>query len=57
MPKVSVVVPAYNSMVYLPQTIDSILSQTFTDFELLVINYELKTQDCCSKNIICTEVN
>jgi glycosyltransferase involved in cell wall biosynthesis len=38
MPKVSVIVPAYNAMVYLPQTIDSVLSQTFTDFELLVIN-------------------
>jgi glycosyltransferase involved in cell wall biosynthesis len=38
MPKVSVVIPAYNAMVYLPQTIDSVLNQTFTDFEILVIN-------------------
>jgi glycosyltransferase involved in cell wall biosynthesis len=38
MPKVSVVIPAYNAMVYLPQTIDSVLNQTFTDFELLIIN-------------------
>jgi glycosyltransferase involved in cell wall biosynthesis len=38
MPKVSIVVPAHNAMVYLPQTIDSVLSQTFADFELLIIN-------------------
>jgi glycosyltransferase involved in cell wall biosynthesis len=38
MPKVSVVIPAYNAMTYLPQTIDSVLDQTFTDFEILVIN-------------------
>ncbi|AFY99667.1 glycosyltransferase family 2 protein [Calothrix sp. PCC 6303] len=38
MPKVSVVIPAYNAMAYLPQTIDSVLNQTFTDFEILVID-------------------
>jgi glycosyltransferase involved in cell wall biosynthesis len=46
MPKVSIVIPAYNAMAYLPQTIDSVLNQTFTDFELLVIN------DGSSDNII-----
>lgn len=38
MPKVSVVIPAYNAMTYLPQTLDSVLRQTFTDFEVLIIN-------------------
>jgi glycosyltransferase involved in cell wall biosynthesis len=38
MPQVSVVIPAYNSMEYLPATIASVLEQTFTDFELLIIN-------------------
>jgi glycosyltransferase involved in cell wall biosynthesis len=38
MPKVSIVIPAYNAMVYLPKTIDSVLKQTFTDFEVLIIN-------------------
>lgn len=38
MPKVSVIVPIYNNDKYLPKCIDSILSQTFTDFELLLID-------------------
>lgn len=38
MTKVSVVIPAYNSLKYLPETIDTVLSQSFQDFEVLVIN-------------------
>ena len=38
MPKVSVVIPAYNAMTYLPETLDSVLKQTFTDFEVLIVN-------------------
>ena len=38
MPKVSVVIPAYNAMSYLPETVESVLKQTFTDFEVLIIN-------------------
>lgn len=38
MPKVSVVIPAYNSMNYLPETIASLLAQTFTDWEAIVVN-------------------
>lgn len=37
-PKISVVMPVYNGENYLTEAIDSILSQTFTDFELLIIN-------------------
>lgn len=37
-PIVSVVLPAYNAEKYLRESIDSILNQTFTDFELLIIN-------------------
>ena len=37
-PKISVIVPVYNSEQYLPKCIDSILSQTFTDFELILVN-------------------
>ena len=37
-PKVSVIMPVYNGEKYLRAAIDSILGQTFTDFELLVIN-------------------
>lgn len=38
MPKVSVVVAAYNLMAYLPETIANVLQQTFTDFEVVVVN-------------------
>jgi len=37
-PKVTVVIPVYNREKYVRDTIDSILAQTFTDFELLVID-------------------
>ena len=37
-PKISVIVPVYNAEKYLHRCIDSILSQTFTDFELLLID-------------------
>lgn len=38
MPKVSIIVPVYKSEAYLSRCIDSILSQRFTDFELLLID-------------------
>lgn len=37
-PKVSVIVPVYNVEKYLSRCLDSLLSQTFTDFEALCIN-------------------
>lgn len=37
-PKISVIVPVYNVEPYLPRCIDSILAQTFTEFELLLID-------------------
>lgn len=36
--KVSAVVPVYNAATYLEQCLDSILAQTFTDFELLLVD-------------------
>ena len=38
MPIVSVIVPVYNAGKYLHRCIDSILAQTYTNFELLLIN-------------------
>lgn len=35
---VSVVLPAYNAELYLKEAIDSVLAQTFTDFELIILN-------------------
>ncbi len=44
MPKVSVVMPAYNAEKTIKDAIDSVLNQTFADFELIVIN------DCSNDN-------
>lgn len=38
MPKLSVIVPVYNTEKYLRKCIDSILAQTFTDFELILVD-------------------
>lgn len=38
MPKISVIVPVYNVEQYLRRCVDSILAQTFTDFELILVN-------------------
>ncbi|KJH72884.1 glycosyltransferase family 2 protein [Aliterella atlantica] len=38
MTKISVIIPAYNAMAYLPTALASVLAQTFTDFEVLIIN-------------------
>lgn len=38
MSKISVIIPVYNTEHYLPRCIESILAQTFTDFELLLID-------------------
>lgn len=51
MPKVSVIVPVYNVEKYLDRCIQSILNQTFTDFELILVNDG--SPDNCGK--ICDE--
>ena len=38
MPQISVIVPVYKVESYLPRCIDSILAQTFTDFELILVD-------------------
>lgn len=38
MPKISVIVPVYNAENFLRDCIDSILSQTFSDFEIILVN-------------------
>ena len=38
MPKISIVIPAYNAEQTILETIKSVQQQTFTDFELIVIN-------------------
>ena len=38
MPEISIIVPVYKAEDYLHQCVDSILSQTFNDFELILVN-------------------
>lgn len=56
MPMISIIVPVYNSYDYLERCFESILKQTYTDFELIVINdgstdnSELICQAYCQKD-------
>ncbi|MFH0782747.1 MAG: glycosyltransferase family A protein [Pseudomonadota bacterium] len=38
MPKVSVVIPCFNQGQFVDEAVDSILAQSFTDFEIIVVN-------------------
>ena len=38
MPTISVVIPAYNVEKYLDKCMNSVLNQSFTDFEVLLID-------------------
>lgn len=51
MPKISVIVPVYKVEKYLHRCVDSILNQSFTDFELILVNDG--SPDNCPK--ICDE--
>ena len=46
-PKVTVLMTVYNGLPYLGEAIDSILGQTFKDFEFLIID-DASTDDSCS---------
>ena len=37
-PKISVILPCYNSHLYLQETLDSLHAQTFTDFEIVLVD-------------------
>ncbi len=38
MPKVSVVIPAYNCEKFISTAIESVLGQTYGDYEIIVVN-------------------
>ena len=37
-PEISVIVPVYNVEQYLRQCMDSLVNQTYTDFEIILVN-------------------
>ena len=51
MPKLSIIIPCYNSEKFIGQTIQSVIDQSYQDFELLIIN------DGSSDNSICVIEN
>ena len=44
MPKISVIIPLFNKGFIISETLQSVLEQTFTDFELIIVN------DCSTDN-------
>lgn len=46
MPKISIIIPTYNSSLFIKRTINSVLGQTFKDWELLIVD------DCSTDNTI-----
>ena len=38
MPQVSIITPCYNASRFISQTIDSVLTQTFTDWEMIIVD-------------------
>lgn len=38
MPKISIIIPSYNAAEYLPQSLNCCISQSFKDFEIILVN-------------------
>ena len=38
-PKVSIVIPAYNNVQYIAETLDSVLNQTYDDYEVVIADH------------------
>ena len=36
--KVSIIIPVYNAEKFIGETIESVISQTYTDWEMLILN-------------------
>ena len=46
MPKISIILPTYNGQQYIGEAIESIIEQTFQDWELIIVD------DCSSDNTL-----
>lgn len=51
MPKISIIIPVYNMEKYLEKCITSVLEQTYSDFELILVNdgSKDKSEDICNE--------
>ena len=51
MPKISAILPLYNGINYITEAIESIQNQTFSDWELIIVN-EYGSDDGCEKVVL-----
>lgn len=49
---VSIITPSFNSSAFISQTIDSVLFQTYTDWEMLIVD-DCSTDDSASIIRVC----
>ena len=45
-PEVSVVIPMYNAEKYLAECLESLLAQSFKNFEVIIVDDRFKLRDC-----------
>ncbi len=38
MPKISIIIPTYNCAAYIPEAVDSVLKQSYQDFEIIIVD-------------------
>ena len=55
-PLISIVVPAYNIEAYLPRCLDSIMSQTYQNIEIVLVDKQIVKYNPINRNMGCIEI-